>query len=223
MNLVQQRILQTLEEQGSVPIRELGKWLKDVDHVQLDVNVGALMREQRVTQSMGRYEIGPVKKAPPGRRAVAMAVASPCTDASPPTAAEEAAANLKPLTRVCDRCHNEKQLNAENFSRNRHGLMKICKVCYGAAVAAGGKGKRSAVVMSEVSLVTVKVPAEVVEEAKTGSIVIANSVLDRVRAQRQDALNRIALYRVDITNLESKVAECDQFLGLYERFAEGAE
>ncbi|HEY6927698.1 MAG TPA: hypothetical protein VI653_29755, partial [Steroidobacteraceae bacterium] len=154
MNLIQQRILQTLEQQGSVPVSELGRWLTDIDHVDLDVNVSALMREQRVTKSLGRYEIGPVRgTTPPAIRRVANAIADRST-APPSRAAEEAAASPKPVPRVCDRCKSEKELNEENFSRNRHGFLKICKVCYGAAVAAGGRAKRGQVVEGGPTVVT---------------------------------------------------------------------
>jgi len=225
MNLIQQRILQTLGQQGPILVGELGQWLKDVDHVQLDVNVTALMREQRVTKSAGCYEVGPVKVAAQAKT-VARAVPDISTTCSPvtmpPTAEEESAANLQPPKRVFHRCRTQKELNRENFSRNRHGFLKICKSCYRVSVAAGLQGKSIPVIDADTRPAAATVPTSAVEEATAAPITVADSVLERVKAQRQEALNRIAVHRVDIANLESKVAECDQFFELYKRLAQGA-
>lgn len=52
---------------------------------------------------------------------------------------------------------------------------------------------------------------------------ISNHVFELARARRQEALNRISVLKVDVANQEALVAECDQFISLYERFAEGAQ
>lgn len=53
--------------------------------------------------------------------------------------------------------------------------------------------------------------------------VLSDAVLDRVKTQRQMSLNKIALLEVQVANERSRLNECDTFLGLYERFAQGAE
>lgn len=52
---------------------------------------------------------------------------------------------------------------------------------------------------------------------------VSDGVLERVQARRQEALNRIAVLKVDVANLEVVVGECEQFLSLYQRFAEGSD
>jgi len=52
--------------------------------------------------------------------------------------------------------------------------------------------------------------------------VIADRVLDRVKAQKQAGLNRIATLEVDLANERSRLGECEEFLRLYARFAQGA-
>lgn len=42
---------------------------------------------------------------------------------------------------------------------------------------------------------------------------------ERAKAMRQGALNHIAILEVDIANQRTKVAECDRFLEMWERFA----
>lgn len=52
--------------------------------------------------------------------------------------------------------------------------------------------------------------------------VIADRVFEIVKARRQAALNRATVLKVDLGNAEAEIAECDQFLAMYERFAESA-
>lgn len=131
---------------------------------ELDCAVNALLRARRVSESFGKLELLPSKRAMgdlphTGRRPASVVTPADVADlpakliaqlspegqavakSLPPTAAEEAAASLQPAKRTCDRCGRSKELNAENFSRNRHGFMLICKACYGASVSAGHKGK----------------------------------------------------------------------------------
>jgi hypothetical protein len=52
--------------------------------------------------------------------------------------------------------------------------------------------------------------------------VIADSVFERVKSQRQVAQNKIARLQVELANLQSYVAERESFIAAYERFAQGA-
>lgn len=52
--------------------------------------------------------------------------------------------------------------------------------------------------------------------------VISDRVFERVKAQQQAALNRIAVLEVDLSNERARLKECEEFLRLYERFAQGA-
>ena len=52
--------------------------------------------------------------------------------------------------------------------------------------------------------------------------VIADRVFENVKAQRQAALNKLALLQVEIGNLQAYISERETFLALYERFAQGA-
>lgn len=51
---------------------------------------------------------------------------------------------------------------------------------------------------------------------------VSSDVLERVKAHRQMSLNKIALLEVQVANERSRLKECDEFLRLYERFAQGA-
>lgn len=53
-------------------------------------------------------------------------------------------------------------------------------------------------------------------------LTISDGVFVKVRQKKQDALNRLTVLRVDIANLEAEVAECDEFIRLYERFSQEA-
>lgn len=66
-------------------------------------------------------------------------------------------------------------------------------------------------------------PADVRPADAPAPSAAASSVLERAKVKRQEALNRLALLKVDVANLEMAVAEVDRFLELYQRFAqEGA-
>jgi hypothetical protein len=58
--------------------------------------------------------------------------------------------------------------------------------------------------------------------AASSELTIADRVFERVKAQRQEALNKITLLQVEIANLKTVVAERDKFLEMYDRFAQGA-
>jgi hypothetical protein len=286
----------------------------NVGQSELDVAVNALMRAGRLRSSFGRYEIIPSKRplgdmrggpksalapadlaglpptlisqlSPQAQKIVSQQPTAVSAE-STPTAEEEAAANLQPASRTCDRCGETKVLNADNFSRNRHGFMLICKRCYGLAVSAGGKGKIIPVAgqsdshklvhadpengpatfqnqVASVENTQVNGSSGVEGHACDGSPSLTgprtsgnrfspaassatpgakltgegsqppagepsrprelrldpDGVYERAKAMRQGALNHIAILEVDIANQRSKVAECDRFLEMWERFA----
>lgn len=49
--------------------------------------------------------------------------------------------------------------------------------------------------------------------------VLADSVLERARAKRQEALNRITLLEVELANERAKITRCEQFIELYSEFS----
>lgn len=51
---------------------------------------------------------------------------------------------------------------------------------------------------------------------------VSHQVFERVQARRQATLNRVAVLGVEGESLWSEVRDCEKFLELYERFAEGA-
>jgi len=44
-------------------------------------------------------------------------------------------------------------------------------------------------------------------------------VFERVKVQRQEALNRIQLLQVELVNAQLSLARCDEFLRLYQHFS----
>ena len=157
---LQQEVLDTIGPEGIEKDR-LREKVGNIGQSELNMAVNAPMRAGRLRLTFGRYEIveskrplgdmrtgpkldpSPIDLAdlPPALVAQLSPEARATADSLPPTAEEEAAANLLPDCRTCDRCGETKELNADNFSRNRHGFMLICKRCYGLAISAGNKGK----------------------------------------------------------------------------------
>ena len=136
---MQQDVLDTIGVEG-IDKDQLYAKVGNIAQGELDGIVLQLQRAGRVRLAFGRYEVtGGTRADRPG--AIANQHPTPTHSSPPPTAAEEAAANLKPPTRVCARCSAEKELNTKNFSRNRHGFLNICKPCYQLALTAGREGK----------------------------------------------------------------------------------
>lgn len=125
---LQEDVLETIGPEGIEKDR-LRERVGNIGQEELEGTVNVLMRAGRVRLAFGRYETIQAN----GKH---QETSSPI-----PGAEEEAPANLQPATRVCNRCGEPKELNAENFSRNRHGFLRICKRCYRLAVSAGSKGK----------------------------------------------------------------------------------
>lgn len=125
-----------------------------------------------------------------------------------------------PEMRTCRRCGSEKELNKANFSRNGHGFMRICKVCYGAAISAGSKGRgRPAVEITGKDGAPILMVRAQVPESSVPIYKLTDPLVDRVKADQQADRNRVTLLEVDVANLRSRIAEREQFLALYERFA----
>lgn len=237
---LQERILAVLAKQGPILGKELGHWLKDVDSIALDCALLGLQRANKVSLALKHYDlIRPLAKpGAPHTEAKTPQVAAP-----PPTAAEEAAASLQAEI-PCTACGVPKAPCYFRMLPNgkRAG---VCNLCHGKKTKAGqvkkaeraaqtpavnGSGESSLVARNtELAAQAAAAPAlsggEVPSAPQTASDqpMIADRVLERVKAQRQEALNKIALLQVGLANQQSVIARCDQFTELYEQFAEGAE
>lgn len=101
---------------------------------------------------------------------------------------------IEPRTRRCRECREPKTLDQYPELGPQKRRGKTCNAC-----------------------------REVLAEKKKRPVV-ADSVFERVQARRQEALNNLAVLRVDVANWEAVVGECDRFIELYGRFAaEGSE
>lgn len=98
-----------------------------------------------------------------------------------------------PLTRRCRECREPKPLTDYPELGPQKRRGKTCNAC-----------------------------REALAEKKQQTIVVADRVFEKVRAKRQAALNKATIAKVDLANAEAEIAECDTFLAMYERFAEGA-
>lgn len=260
---LQTRILQVLEEHGAQPARDMPHWLSGTDAIAIDCGLSALLRANKVKISgTGCYTlVKPTARihvdAPEIPRRMVMA--------SPPTAAEELAANLQPTILVCARCCIPKP--ECDFQLLTNGArLKTCHVCHGERAREGrrqAKERREAAAVRvetngtealKVAQQTVNLPgtpptagsipagstsfdiAQSVERlpvtkdvpgssagvaANSPQPVIAEHIFERVKAQRQGSLNRIALLEVDLANERARMQECEEFVRLYQRFAEG--
>lgn len=134
----------------------------------------------------------------------------------PPTAAEEAAASLRPspATRVCEECKAEKDLE-KDFSRNRHGPLRICRVCQGKRISASA-GHQVRVESNGVSGEPIRaILTEDVGGGASKQPVIADRVFVQVKARRDNI-------REQLKSLADELVACDQFIAIYEKYAEGA-
>lgn len=162
MNL-QQRIVGVIREHQPLRAAELEKWLPDIDHINLDVGINALMRANRVSRTAGYYDLVEHERPQQQKRPVAVAIASepmvavpdtPVTppalvaDPSPPSAEEEAAASLLPQPELfdCAKCGIPKPDNA--FAHSHTGTRHTaCLQCRGEKIRAGwGRRKQEQLV-----------------------------------------------------------------------------
>jgi len=236
---IQQDILDTIGATG-IGVKVLRERLSNIGGNELDIAINALQRAKRVRVVNECYEVIPSTRPLGGM---------PHTG-RPPSAEEEAAASLLPVTRVCITCRGEPQpLHQFRFIGPGNERARECNACHGKRTQAGNPKKRGqrATTSSEGAKINTPVNAtaagqnpEVIvfhsacredapvngsgAEHSTASSqpVIADRVFERVKAQRQAALNRIAILEVELANERSKFSECEQFLRLYERFSQGA-
>lgn len=198
MNL-QERILGAFEPNESLSWGALHSRLGDVEKMALDVGLGALVRDKKLSLHASRYTVGAVSALIPV--------------ASIPTAAEEAAASLQPKlpTLVCDDCKDEKPAFEFRLLPNEKRA-KRCNSCHGKRVAARqrkhrGKKAQAAAAVIEAPVVSTQP-------------VIADRVFEEAQAQRQRALNRIECLQVEMANEQARVKRCDEFLSLYAEFSQ---
>jgi|SRR5581483_11805531 len=219
---LQQDVLDSIGPEG-VAKEKLREKVGNIGQAELDCVLNALLRAQRVRLSFGRYEVVssgrslgsmPSTARPPDESKPASA-----TQMSPPTAAEELAANIRPATRVCQDCKAEKELEKE-FSRSNlgTGYLKTCKECIGKRVAAGTKKAQSNPPSPATTGTTIKVSAPIPAPPPPK----LDQAAENAKAIRQAALNRIALLEVDLANQRSLVTRCDAYLKLHAEFAGGA-
>lgn len=103
---LQDRVLELLREEGPLTGADIGRYLRDVDRVGLDVCLGALQRANKIAPAFGKFDLvaslreGAVKantKAPPDTpRPPAPAAQTAAPADPPPTAEEEARDALRP-------------------------------------------------------------------------------------------------------------------------------
>lgn len=135
---LQDRVLSVLLEQGPVRAKDLGQWLPGIDRGGLDCAVNALMRTNKVSLTLGTYDL--VRAA--GGKDVVYQKQPP----KPPSASEGAVASLAPAvpTQVCIDCHQALPLEKE-FQLTGHGQghSKICRRCMGKRARNGRELERS--------------------------------------------------------------------------------
>lgn len=182
---IQQDILETIGANG-VEKGQLREKVGNIGQDELDCAVNALMRARRLRLTFGRYKVIDSDRALGDMRTGAL-----------PTAAEDAAASLRPAARrVREECKAEKDAGGQ-----------VTTIHVTAPVLVKPKeGTPESVQAVNGEHAAVSSPA-------------ADGVLERVTADRARALNRIAVAEVDLANLRARVAEYDGFLEMYRRFA----
>lgn len=152
---LQTRILEVIREHSPVPVKELGRWLPDIERNGLDCAITALMRANKVSRIGGYYDLigglkaktngadhasgqsvevageaGNLQAARPPESRPSEAKAVEPDRSAPPTAAEEVAANLngQPQLFDCERCHVPQPDN--DFPHSKLGTrFKVCRRC----------------------------------------------------------------------------------------------
>lgn len=189
---LQQRILELLDEQGPCPARDVQRSLKDVDHIALDCGLSALLRIKKITLEAGRYDL-----ARPGSKARGgdRELIPPHDAFNAPGAGQgESKVLPPPETQVCNTCKTPKPVCEFRLTNMNGRRAKDCNGCHGGKTRAG----------------MAKSPAPAPAQP-----VIADRVFGQVKARRESILEQIE-------NLRAELQACDQFVELYEKFAEGA-
>jgi hypothetical protein len=177
---------------GGIGVKALRERLGNIGANELDVAINALQRAKRVRIVNERYEVVASTRPLGGM---------PHTG-RPPSAEEEAAASLSPAP---VKFHSARRDNGVEVLKVGHQTVNLA----GTPPIAGSSPANS----------TINSRASV--DASTAPL-IADRVFERVKAQRQEALNKIALLQVELVNQQAIVAERDTFLEMYERFGEGS-
>lgn len=215
---IQQDVLDCIGPNG-IGAKELRGRLGNVPQGELDVCTNALMRNGKIALMFGRFELGGAKR----------------TTVAPPTAAQEAAASLRPDSKVCKSCRVPKPLCEFRTTSAANDRADECNTCHGKRTKAG-QLKASAihvtapVVARHQSVATVESRPEAPKQP-----VISDHVIQRVTAEcskateeiaRQERLiveleQEIGVRRVEITHQRELRDERESFLALYAKFAEG--
>lgn len=223
---LQQRILDVLSTNGSVPAKDIPHWLRDVDRIALDCGLGALVRLGKITLSANRYDLARPLPKPRNERGVVTA------EAINADAQRELATSTKPLadiskSKACKSCEVPKPLCEFRRIGSNDERADECNKChgeraqYGRDKAARARGERRAVELPAAA--TPETAAAAVTEALASKQpVIADHVFDRVTAQRLKAQEAIQNHTAQIIGLNAEIERCDEFLRLYAGFAAGA-
>jgi hypothetical protein len=137
--ILAQRILDCLRANGPVSSAELPNWFRDTDHIDFDITLKRLMKQNSVSLTLGKYDL--VAQKPGSGRApfIATPVGEPvsqlgCSGDVAPSAAEEVAASLRPAVPItrerfeCPLCH-KLRFDAE-FRHSALGKRYVnCKYC----------------------------------------------------------------------------------------------
>lgn len=191
---IQADIIETIGTDG-IEVNALRQRFGNIGSNELYVAVNALLRARRVRVVADRYEVVPSTR-PLGEMS---------HTGRPPSAQEEAEASLRPLSGAPTK-RRQAGVTVNGTEALKVGRRAVAPVS--TPLVAGSSPAGSTISYSS--------PA-----ASTHPI-IADRVFERVKAQRQMSLNKVALLDVQLANERSKISECDTFLEMYARFAEGA-
>jgi hypothetical protein len=131
---VQERVMAVVRTHQPLRSSELEKFLPDLDHIDVDVCIRALMRANKVSLTAGYYDL--VEREWPQMQKkpiVAIAEVSPpsvIAPAAPPTAAEEASSALQEHKAWCSECKTD-HLVSEFRQRSDGSPYKYCKKSHG--------------------------------------------------------------------------------------------
>jgi hypothetical protein len=125
--ILAQRILDTLRAHGPIAAGEFPRWFGGIDRIDLDAEVSRLLRKNSISFALNKYDL--VAQKPNGHRPFVSQVGME----TPPSAAEEVAASLKPATALCIDCGPQP---VNEFRRSSKGkLHKRCYRCAGLAIS----------------------------------------------------------------------------------------
>lgn len=141
---LKERVLDVLTENGPVKARDVYKYLAAYDRIAIDTTLSALMRANRITLTLGAYDLVPPTTLPNmAPRQVAVATAEPpkrlekLREPASNGAAKQEVAAAADVTRRCEDCMD--LLPLANFNKVTRGVgyYKICKACQGKRIKDG--------------------------------------------------------------------------------------